>query len=895
MAATCIPVSTTPLTITKSLLTIPPEPTAIPSAPVITEFPIHVRDHPLIPPCDPRTARYNGPRARDSKRSVCFDEPSSPLIFHLIWDFLEPHDRLQLTLASPVMDHYSRLRVKAAAIDLSPLLLPRPAPDESPIDQTRVRLLACAFLRFNCDYGDMIRWLGGPYTGAHRDWEATFKEINEIRDCPPPHSFPVPDYERAYRACTEGVPLKANYTSHLESCRQRNNTAPSANVTENQADVDETLRKEEKLSYHVILPRFLWRFFSGLLLAVFRVAYRYGDPKPRLCVDPSTKLTDSDQGNVNAQCPAPGVIEDENPTIHYGTAFMRYLTWLWNLRISFPDEEIIQSTDDISAAFHRVLYHPDMGPAFATVWRSYLVIPVSAIFGWRCSPGKYMWYGELRSHFANVMKVPPHALDEALIQRIQLPDPPPPEIISALAQATPDKLNTGIALLPDGTLERRQPVFVDDVAIAHIRKYFLESSAASVYAAYVLFGHPDDDPTRPPCINPHKWKEVVTHVLLFLGYEINTRTMSVSWPVAKREKLRVFLDTLLEEAQHPRGTTPHIISRVLGLIRHAAPVAHMGTFRSLRLQFIFNDLASTAPRDHKVRRWYQRRQVKIPPSVIEELRSLRTLITNDPGDPAWTRPIGLMVPRDATITVFTDASTHALGGWSREGELNHMWRITVDDLVAAGAPSRMQWNNAHNYHEPTIDPKGFHINILEFFAIFIEIWVIVRQLFHAHQQRQQSPEAPAEAFPDGGHRILVRADNTSALSWLRYATRTKRAPVRRIARLLTAFLCHPFITSFLNFQGKHIAGVVNVSADHLSRFKKSASWAAVMRNCPNLTNLRTCQLPLELLSILVSAYISEQTEEWFATATTRLWTIASPAFATGSARPQGTSTSVAPA
>ena len=162
MAATCIPVSTTPLTITKSLLTIPPEPTAIPSAPVLTEFPIHVRDHPLIPPCDPRTARYNGPRARDSKRSVCFDEPSSPLIFHLIWDFLEPHDRLQLTLASPVMDHYSRLRVKAAAIDLSPLLLPRPAPDESPIDQTRVRLLACAFLRFNCDYGDMIRWLGGP-------------------------------------------------------------------------------------------------------------------------------------------------------------------------------------------------------------------------------------------------------------------------------------------------------------------------------------------------------------------------------------------------------------------------------------------------------------------------------------------------------------------------------------------------------------------------------------------------------------------------------------------------------------------------------------------------------------------------------------------------------------
>jgi hypothetical protein len=222
-----------------------------------------------------------------------------------------------------------------------------------------------------------------------------------------------------------------------------------------------------------------------------------------------------------------------------------------------------------------------------------------------------------------------------------------------------------------------------------------------------------------------------------------------------------------------------------------------------------------------------------------------------------------------------------------------MWRLTVDELVQAGAPARMSWNNPHNYHEPDIDPKAFHINVLEFFSIFIQIWIIVRQLFAA-SSTQPSFEAPGEIIPDGGHRILVRADNTSALSWLRYATRTKRLPVRRIARLLTAFLCHSFTATYLHFQGKHLAGIVNVSADHLSRFEKSASWAAVMRNCPNLTNLRICLLPRELLSILVSAYIKEQTEEWFDDATTRLWTIASPVFVTGSARPQGTSTSVAP-
>jgi hypothetical protein len=506
-----------------------------------------------------------------------------------------------------------------------------------------------------------------------------------------------------------------------------------------------------------------------------------------------------------------------------------------------------------------------------------------------------MWYGELRSHFANVMQVPDSALQEPLIQRLKLPDPPTEDEVRTFAKATPDAINQGIQLRPDGSVERRQPPYVDDVAIGHILRFFMESSAASVYAAYVIFGHPEEDPCRPPSINPHKWKEVVTHVLLFLGYEINSRTMTVSWPIAKREKLKVFLDSLLTEASDPKGATPHIISRVLGLIRHAAPVAHMGTFRSLRLQYLFNDAASKAPRHKRIRRWYQRRQVKVPDTIVRELQQLRATISDNPDDPAWTRPIGLMVPRVPTITVFTDASNHALGGWSREGELNHMWRITMDDLVALGVPARTSWTNRHNYHEPTIDKHGFHINILEFFAIFIEIWIVVRQLFLAHEGSPRSTEAPAELIPPGGHRILVRADNTSALSWLRYATRTKRPPIRRIARLLTAFLCHLFTATYLHFQGKHLAGVVNVSADHLSRPEKSASWAAVMRNCPNLTNLRICLIPRELLSILVSAYSTEQTEDWFERATALLWTIAPPSFVTGSARPQGTSTSVAPA
>jgi hypothetical protein len=385
----------------------------------------------------------------------------------------------------------------------------------------------------------------------------------------------------------------------------------------------------------------------------------------------------------------------------------------------------------------------------------------------------------------------------------------------------------------------------------------------------------------------------VSHCMQFLGYFIDTRKMLVSWPIAKREKLRFLLDESFAATANNAPCTPHSISRLLGLLRHAAPVAPMGTQRSLRLQFAMNDLLKRAPHAHILRRWYQRKQVRLSESILSELKFLREKISDDIYDPFWCRPIGLMVKRSPTITVFTDASTKALGGWSREGELNHMWRITVAELVEAGLTPDMGWNNPQ-FHEPEIDPRAVHINILELFAIFIELWICLRVVawVASNPGPGENDNQPAARVPPGGHSLLVRADNTSALSWLHYATRTKRAPVRRLARLLTFFLSHPNIVNLLRVQGLHLAGDANVGADNLSRFELSGSWAAIMDNCPNLRNLRVCLLPRKLLSLLIAAYSSPQTEEWFETATTQLWTIEPPTFVTGSSRPQGTTTSV---
>jgi hypothetical protein len=140
----------------------------IPLRVVPSSCPTHLLMHTLHPPRNPSHRRYNGFGRRDINHSLQFNTPSPQYLFHCAWDFLTPTDRGKVCNASPVMQQYAVLREQAAGTDLSPLLVPRQPPDELPIDEHRAHLLACAFLRFNCDYGDLIRWLEGIYQHPSR-------------------------------------------------------------------------------------------------------------------------------------------------------------------------------------------------------------------------------------------------------------------------------------------------------------------------------------------------------------------------------------------------------------------------------------------------------------------------------------------------------------------------------------------------------------------------------------------------------------------------------------------------------------------------------------------------------------------------------------------------------
>jgi len=124
-----------------------------------------------------------------------------------------------------------------------------------------------------------------------------------------------------------------------------------------------------------------------------------------ICVDGMNTIDDTDDGAPNSQIPkprTPGQL-DENPAKAYGTAFQQFFTWLYNVRLDWPYNDILMLPDDILAAFHQLFYHPQMMLVFASVFKRFLCVPAGTIFGSGSSLGYYMLPGELSAWLAGAL------------------------------------------------------------------------------------------------------------------------------------------------------------------------------------------------------------------------------------------------------------------------------------------------------------------------------------------------------------------------------------------------------------------------------------------------------------------------------------------------------------
>ncbi len=348
----------------------------------------------------PLSPRRHGFGKTNPNLKISHDSPLVYFILHLSWDFLQPEEWYQLSDGMPVFLAYAKLRRSVATTCIQPLRLPRqPIGIEKGLMHERAWQAAVALLlHFDFHYSDLLCWMEGKFTTAHCNWSSVSDAINAVHDIEPPDGYPQVDFDRAFWACTDWVPLACDHHCSFESVSQ-------LNLYDNQPDLEKVtdevrarFAKEEAQSFHIAFPRFIWRFIVGLNLAA--LVWAICKLKGQLCVNPSSTFSSVDDGAANARIPKPGTTsrEDECPPIFYSNALTCHLTWIWRLQLMWPSEDIIQYVDGIQAAFHQVLYHPDAGIMFASVFCEFLVIiPIGTIFGARNSPSFFTLPSELRA------------------------------------------------------------------------------------------------------------------------------------------------------------------------------------------------------------------------------------------------------------------------------------------------------------------------------------------------------------------------------------------------------------------------------------------------------------------------------------------------------------------
>jgi hypothetical protein len=141
--------------------------------------------------------------------------------------------------------------------------------------------------------------------------------------------------------------------------------------------------------------------------------------------------------------------------------------------------------------------------------------------------------------------------------------------------------------------------------------------------------------------------------------------------------------------------------------------------------------------------------------------------------------------------------------------------------------------------------SALHINLLEFVAIIINLWLALRWI--------RSVEAPP-----GGHIVAVLADNTSALSWLRHASRSNSRQIQNLAHFCQCLILTSQTAQCASVIGKHLPGVDNNEADALSRPETYATLGSAIAAFSQLQTCHVFQIPYSVLSLIARVVSSDK-------------------------------------
>ena len=830
----------------------------------------------------PNPGRFTRKRDRDiwvrsnlpSKIQVQLDQPfGKPSLRHSFYSavrfrhallpvyksgFLSRRDRASLETASVLARWLSQTIRQHRDVDFS--ALKDPIPDDMPISDMMTsysRMFTAAAIHFDLEIPALVAYVGGTHVGAYRPPTAATLAI--LRDGGVEEAVLL-DLSRIFDV---GCPAICQAEASEENFRAFLHYGNHRSVDEAPAKTKKAVAKDVRKSFAMTFdPRLVW-FVPHLHttpLGMVDLTKRYKSPRP---VFDSTHRPHPWCFSINdwtSLC--------NEPILIFAGSKLKMMIWIWNLRISYPQQEIYPGDDDVSGAFRHSKYNPFLVALHSYLIYGYLVMATGQTFGDCASPSNWEPIARARQQFAMFLWTQADTLARAAqyIPRLTFTEPPAD---SQYAQAATDSLNQGV-ILPDGT--RRSPTYdhhVDDNMYADVREFMPLTIAASILSLYVVLGFPS--PTCRDALSWDKFEASFSHERKIIGIWWDTRRLTVSLPSYKREQL---IETLalwsekdsffLLEAAELLGSLvdasllcrwgPITFFAIQNAIRRALASRYHKVAGYFSRQGLMERFSEDLPPNLESRAlslvskqmarvlWKDRSPCPAPPDFREEIKWLHSYLSVPAN--TWEISIGHIIPRDPTFTSAGDASLDAGGAVSDD------LRFWFDILWSASIRRGVRLNSSH--------PDYVHINCLEYLVQLVQHAAAITML-----EEGFPPEVMAN-LPGGDIPplpiLLSRTDSMSSNAWTSKVTSSSWRG-QNLVKLQGAL----FQRSPLGHESKWLAGIDNVEPDYISRPDLSlpaAAWHPQMfRQMPKLRCYRFFQPSPEFTSLL-SSHLS--TKRWLA-------------------------------
>eukprot|EP00957_Ditylum_brightwellii_P069616 5287842-Ditylum_brightwellii.AAC.1 len=139
------------------------------------------------------------------------------------------------------------------------------------------------------------------------------------------------------------------------------------------------MNKEDWNCYLVPFPCWMVRFIPHIHVTPQGLIVKPGK-NDRLVFDGSIKL-DWNSKPVNSMTH----LKNE-PKVTFGYAMPNHLIRIWNLRIPYPDDDILLWDDDTTGAFRQCKLYPDIEQVFSFIIEQLMFIPCGQTSGSNTSP-----------------------------------------------------------------------------------------------------------------------------------------------------------------------------------------------------------------------------------------------------------------------------------------------------------------------------------------------------------------------------------------------------------------------------------------------------------------------------------------------------------------------------